>query len=39
MYVLMVVGVVGADKVKQKEGGMGEVGFEPCTIGIVKQLC
>ena len=29
---------VHIDKVKQKEGGMGEVGFEPYIIGI-RQLC
>ena len=35
----VIVGLVGADKVKKKEGVMGEVGFVPCTIGIVRQLC
>ena len=35
----MVVGLVRADKVKQNRGGMYEVGFRPCTIEIVRQLC
>ena len=39
LVVEVVVGLVGADKVKQKRGGVGEVGFGPCTIGIVQQLC
>ena len=29
----------GVGQIKQKKGGMGEVGFGPCTIGIVRQLC
>ena len=39
MVVVVVVGLVGANKAKQKEGAMGEVGFGPCTIGIFRQLC
>ena len=38
VVVVTEVGLVGADKVKQK-GGMDEVEFGPCTIGIVRQLC
>ena len=39
LVVEVVVELVGADKVRQKRGGMDEVGIGPCTIGIVRQLC
>ena len=39
VVVEVVVELVGANKAKQKEGAMGEVGFGPCTIGLVRQLC